>query len=413
MQWSKAVTSGIAAVALGFAYQPMAFAADDATVSVDRLEQRILELEDRLAVQVAVSADSQRLVGEIVTLRDEVTEYEPVGAAANGLNISGFVGVAWGYNENDPSGAVSGRGFTNELRTNDTSSETFNVQAAVLTFDALADEPGEAGALIELWYGSTDPLFADWFSVAYINYILENQPVEIIAGRFYTYVGYETIKAHNNGNFGRSLQYGLQPIVHTGVGAIWTINDNWTFSKYIVNGIDEGVNNNDDYGFGGQLAYSGEVAGYETNAAFNYLFGAFNSTDENLSFLLNKWSEVVINESWKVAFEWTYTEEETGPSTADKAWAVGKYITYTQNETLNYVLRTEFLETVTSGAVADAWSITATANWWVTSNLLVRGELRYDDSDGAPVFQDSLGGTSSASQLTFFMSATALFGNEA
>lgn len=430
---------------------------DRTTALIERLEQRVQELEERLAEQEAANVDVHRLEGEIVTLREDAANWSDVAVdSGTDFNLSGYVETSYTYNFNNPRGPIPATGVG---RIFDFNNDTFEVNAARLSLENTADEIGDAGFRVDLTYGTLADLIGSAntgvgvgdddidLTQAYVNYIANvGNGLELKAGKFVTWIGYEVIEAHNNPNYSRSYTFGLSiPFAHTGVGASYQFNDAVAYSQYLVNGWDNAIDENDQKSTGGQLVLTPSedaTFGIPIEFYFNWIYGYENTPQalpfgDDQRFVLDWIITAQFNDQWAAALNIDYGESDYedalpalpaalpgGPfagGTVDNEWfGIAGYLTYQHTDALGFALRAEYWEEdtgtrtgifTTDRALAQdlgLFELTGTVNYWLTENLFTRAELRYDHAnrdvfigDGAADFEDD--------QVTLGFNATYVF----
>ena len=439
MEWRKVLGAGSLAVAICTVGVAPGAWADEATEArmlgvIERLEQRVLELEERLTEQEAAMVDVHRLEGEVVTLKDDAAHWQNLAVdSGSDFNISGYVETSYNFNTNDPRGPRPG-GPTNVGRIFDVEDDTFNLDAIKLVLENTADEPGDAGFRVDLLFGQQadlidlDPAFgapgalsgpdAVEIMQGYVSYIADvGNGLEVKAGKFVTWIGYEVIESHLNPNFSRAFTFGYSiPFTHTGVGATYQINDLVTYSHFIVNGWDNTADNNDAKSTGGQLVLTPEESvtfGIPMEFYFNYIVGREGGPPgDDDRYVLDGIITAQLNDQWSAALNVDYGESDfddlaiVGVS-GDEWFGIAGYLMYQHTDALSFALRGEYWEedegTRTGimstdrmlGQDLELIEVTFTANYQLTDNLLIRGELRYDDAnrdvflgDGPMEFED-------------------------
>ncbi len=451
MQWRRTLAGGVAAaLAVGFGAPGVTWA-DDAEMRelVEALQQKVEALENRLADQEAASGDVHRLEGEVVTLRDDIANWQDVAVdSGSDFSISGYVETSYNYNFNNPRGPHPGsQGFgtgQNRLRIFDNNSSTFELNAARLTLENTADEVGDAGFRVDLTVGTQADLIASGntgagdddidLTQAYVNYIADvGNGLEVKAGKFVTWIGYEVIEAHDNPNYSRAMAFGYTiPFAHTGVGVSYQFNDLVRYSQYLVNGWDNALDENDAKSTGGQLVLTpseDQTGGIPVEFYFNWIAGQEGpgGAGDDSRFVLDWIITAQLNDQWGVALNIDYGESEFEDAPAmDSDWfAIAGYATYQYTDALGFAMRLEYFSdengnrtglvgavpvdpTFLPGEDLEVWEITGTVNYWVTDNLLTRAELRYDSADEDVFLGDGFGDFED-SQFTLGLAATYLF----
>jgi hypothetical protein len=234
-----------------------------------------------------------------------------VETAQKGITVSGYVDTS--YTEQfGGRGTGFGSGAAN-LRQFDVNNNNFNVNAAKIAFEKALPDKNDwaAGFRVDLIYGSDAKFLGDSGfntsapAAASGSYTSSNSsglaieqalvkfrvPVgnglDLYAGKFVTFLGYEVIESPANLNFSRGLLFtNAIPLTHTGVYADYKFNDIAEAKLGIVDGWNNSVSNGstgganatdsaNDYPFGGK-AITGQInitaPGKNANIANSFYF---------------------------------------------------------------------------------------------------------------------------------------------
>jgi hypothetical protein len=186
-----------------------------------------------------------------------------VETAQKGITLSGYVDTSYTYQfahtgeyaPGTPFATNPGGGPANtngNLRQFDTSNNTFNVNAVKIALEKALPDKNEwaAGFRIDTIYGSDAKYLGDTAFNGAVNtsgLALEQALVkfripvgnglDIYAGKFVTFLGYEVIESPANLNFSRGLLFtNLIPLTHTGVYADYKFNSTLEAKLGIVDG---------------------------------------------------------------------------------------------------------------------------------------------------------------------------------
>jgi hypothetical protein len=216
-----------------------------------------------------------------------------VETAQKGITLSGYVDTSYTYqfagageySQNTPFGGQNpgGTAPANQhaaLRQFDTSNNTFNINAVKIALEKALPDKNEwaAGFRIDTIYGEDAKYLNDTaingptntsglaLEQALVKFrIPVGNGLDIYAGKFVTFLGYEVIESPANLNFSRGLLFtNLIPLTHTGVYADYKFNDTleakfgivdgWNNSTSPSIGAGNGVNgNNNSSSFGKAL----------------------------------------------------------------------------------------------------------------------------------------------------------------
>ena len=221
--------------------------------------------------------------------------------------------------------------------------------------------------------------------------------LSVIAGRFYTLIGYEVVGAP--GNFFYSHSYTMnnsEPFTHTGVLATYSAADDLTLYGGYVMGWDSGFEDNGDAFLGG---YSADLTD-SLNVTSQYIVGRFGADEVGWmsSFIATTTlSDDVTHVFWVDILD----TDGTGRTTERETFDVNNYLLINLTDNLVWGNRLEYYNVdkgvygVTAGR-SDIYAFTTGLNASLNSNILIRPEVRWDwDKDG--VVGNELG----QSQTTF------------
>jgi hypothetical protein len=391
-----------------------------------------------------------------------------VETAQKGITLSGYVDVS--YTEQfggrgtgfGPAQAV-GRSFDN---TND----NFNVQAVKIALEKALPDKNEwaAGFRIDTIYGSdaqalnaasggnvfgsvTSGGASGSSTASASDFYLEQALVkfripvgnglDIYAGKFVTFLGYEVIESPANLNFSRGLLFtNAIPLTHTGVYADYKFNDTFEAKLGVVDGwnssispgntnsFTHGTDNQNDYPFGGK-AITGQLnitaPGKNANICQSFIYspsGGELGDPDNGPFAVydiwGNWNPTFVKDSaltlgFNVDFGYngaSGTPQDAnntfgsgtdgtkffGPGIGDSnTWyGVALYASYKFNKVITLSARGEYLHSDAglnsqfgpSDTNIDDFSETLTASFAIWDNLLTRVEYRYDHVVDAGLF---------------------------
>jgi len=170
--------------------------------------------------------------------------------------IAGFVDAYLGYHFNRPASGLA------QLRNFDVRHNSFSLNLAELSLEKKPTADSRGGFRIDLDYGhqaamvnAADPAGSALENVgqAYASYLAPNG-LQLDFGKFYSPVGFESIKTRDNWNYSRSLVYALaEPYYHAGLRANYTVNDRVAIAGFLVNGWNNVLDNNSAKTIGGQI----------------------------------------------------------------------------------------------------------------------------------------------------------------
>ncbi|HTO55196.1 MAG TPA: outer membrane beta-barrel protein [Myxococcota bacterium] len=412
---TRPMTAAIAATLLWFG--PRAALADSAAdARMAAMEARITQLEDKLATsQKTIDEQSELLKQQATPAVSQGTAAPASGLDAflNTVQINGYVAASYEYSFNNPNNPI-GANATNQFNLDH---NTFNLDGAKIELYRPATNPGDAGFQLDLLFGAdagvaggyrfTTPGFAaDNFSYVQdmnIQYNWDN--VLFKFGKWETLLGYEVFDSVANKNITHGLLFTYAiPLVHTGLQASGKINESFGWAGALVNGWNNATDTNDNKGLLGQLNYSGGPL----TTALNMYYGADGNTgfsgqtvehagsdpaivlDWNANFAANDALTFWANADWGLQKNVVFVSGPNLGRTIDSVWyglALGTQ--YAFNDKTSLAVRGEYLRDadgyrILVGKNTNAYSLTATLAYKLTTNLLARAEFRYDalTSDG-------------------------------
>jgi len=279
------------------------------------------------------------------------------------------------------------------------------------------------GALVNLIGGRDPNVFAPYsinpgghrnfdYPQAYLQYA--HGALTVIAGRYETLAGFETIDPRTNSNFSRSILYGYAiPFAHTGVRTMIVANEQINLIVGITNGWDDLKDTN--------TAKTAELGvGYTQSKAFNILAqgyfgkervgGLVGSGPEGMRKLVDlvaTWNAtdslaLVLNYDWGSQDGTANTGFTTDNSQSAQWSGLAGYVNYQINDLWRTSVRLEYLDDKDGyrTGIAQTWKEgTVTVAFAPVKPIELRIELRYDRST-SDVFVHSLAGAGPAGGYT-------------
>jgi hypothetical protein len=320
--------------------------------------------------------------------------------AASGITVSGYLDLS--YQHMDGTGQFANG---NPDRVFDAHQDGFSVHQAAVT---IAYQPKEGfGALVNLIAGQDADVFAPYdinpgahskfdFPQAYVQYA--TGPLTIIAGRYVTLSGFETIDPRTDTNFSRSAIYGFAiPFAHTGVRATLVANGQFTLNVGIVNGWDDLKDTNPaktlEFGatFTPVKALSLTVDGYLGKERVGGLTDVGPEGQRKLVDVIGSWN---ITDALTVVLNYDWGRQDGGGAAAGVArWSgLAGYINYAFNDHWRASLRSEYLDDqdgYRTGIVQRWKETTLTVAWMPSKAVELRLEGRADHSNRAVFVKDN------------------------
>jgi hypothetical protein len=373
-----------------------------------------------------------------------------VETAQKGITLSGYVDVSY-TNQFTGRGQEFGAGQAN-LRQFDNTGDSFNVQAVKIALEKALPDKNEwaAGFRIDTIYGADarelgDNAFTNQstssggtthdvngnstlaLEQALVKFrIPVGNGLDIYAGKFVTFLGYEVIESPANPNFSRGLLFtNAIPLTHTGVYADYKFNDTFEAKFGVVDGWNNSNSqfNGTDNTFGGK-AITGQLninaPGKNANITQSFIYapqgdsGAANPGSgpgtNNPDGTTSGNNGVFVYDIWG---NWTPTFDKNGNTTLGfnldygydsfNWYGAALYAQYKLTKVITLAGRGEYLHSdanagkfgsggetfnstvggVTSSVFRpdsqDDYSLTATISFAIWDNLLTRAEYRFDD----------------------------------
>jgi hypothetical protein len=349
------------------------------------------------------------------------------------VTLSGFGDVYYGYNYNHPGNNASG------LRYFDGPTNGFGFNMAELVLDKAPDATsaesrlgyhvaagyGQAAKVVN---GSDNPAFGDgsnfYLKEAYVDYLAPiGKGLTVTVGKFVTPIGAEVIESNANWNYSRGiLFYYAIPYFHFGASAKYAFNSKVALTGYLVNGWNNTIIQQYNYGQSSGLTYGLSLA-WTPNAKWsliqNYMAGPIVDQYSDTQKIVTDWKQIadtVIsytpNAKWAFMLNGDYgfgprpgitcyndyaVTRDALPvdctnSPAVNWWGVAGYAKYTWTPKTNFAVRYEFYNDTDGytgllfGDAGHAQEVSADWSYNLTSALLIRGEYRYDFAS-EPIFQ--------------------------
>jgi hypothetical protein len=396
----RAMIGGFTLICL--ASVPLAAAAtDDMEAQLGAMQERMSRLEARLVATEDQLARANQRLGEQHSMLEKAAQTgssSGVSAFLESLEIGGWVSASYWYNLDDPSNdrlIGANVGTVGQSHPFSPDANQFSFDQLWFTLERPIDEDHRAGFFAEIAYGKTAGLLPNgntpaggaaggnnlYLGSAYVQY-LTDWGVTVKAGKFGTLIGAEVAQAPANFNISRGLVYNLlQPIDHVGVMASGALPmEGWDWGLAVVNDV-----------FATQPTLTNGKAvmghlGYATetwSANLTGIWGNDTAGDEDEKFtiidVLLTWDPNERLSMWLNA-DYTIDDNDGGPNPG--AYGIAVAGRYAWTDRLGSALRLEYVadDRTAFGFAdeADLWSITATLDFSLTENLILKGEVRHD-----------------------------------
>jgi len=233
--------------------------------------------------------------------------------------------------------------------------------------------------------------------------------VDIKAGKFVTWLGYEVIErpANLNITYG-NLFFNAIPLYHTGVSAEYAFNDIVDGGIAVTNGFNNDStagaaagNSEDGYGVMAKLNITNEGGNANWYNAIYYGFGngglgAGSQRDIFVWDTWGNWAPTAFDDKLLLGFN-----VDLGFQDSYSYWGAALYAKYQFTDVFSLAGRADYLSSDSeSGAFntpagngpgnTDTWSYTLTAGFDLLENLLVRAEYRVDIDNDFAIGSDAL-----------------------
>lgn len=211
--------------------------------------------------------------------------------------------------------------------------------------------------------------------------------LSVIAGHFYTLIGYEVVGAPGNFFYSHAYtMYNSEPFTHTGVLATYSASDNLTLYGGYVTGWDSGFEDNGDAFLGG---YSADLSD-TFNITNQFIAGRFGEGANNeVGYMTSFIATTQVSDSITHVF-WAdlLDTDGSGRVRERETFDVTNYLLFNLTDRVVWGNRLEWYNIdkgvygVTDGK-SDIYALTTGLNVSASENLLFRPEVRWDwDKDG-------------------------------
>jgi hypothetical protein len=393
----------LAALVIALVAMPLAVMADDGP-RLEAMESRLLALEDELKATRSALDHSEEMRQQGIP-PEHLEQGSGLDNFLSGLEVGGFVEASLGKSADEPGSA----GFQIDL--------LFGANNHILCGDpsvSITDSSGVDVSPGDINYHSNAD---DGVCVqeAYVSYNYNDIVFQM--GKWETLLGYELIDAPYNNHVSHGLLFTWAiPLVHTGLLASGSFNENFGWAAGVVNGFNNATDTGDNKGVIGQLSY--------TEGSFFSSASAYVGSEEFRESSVNSDDGVPITnigkndqQVWIVDLVATYDptddmhlwlnadygrldrDSSTIPSTFGDStredprwWGLASGFKYSLNEKVTLAGRGEYIyddggarfSSALLGPRSDTrmWTGTATVGYQFTSNLTARLEYRHDHISG-------------------------------
>jgi hypothetical protein len=327
----------------------------------------------------------------------------------SGIVFGGWLDQGFTANPDDPANRFNG-----PVTFNDRSNE-YQLNQLYLYAEREAYTGGygwDIGGRVDVFYG-TDSRFTlarglddDWSNQRFYGPSMPQLYLDVAyndltvrMGHFYTILGYESVMAPENFFYSHAytMQYG-EPFTHTGLLAMYDLNDCWAVSGGFTRGWNNWYDNNNDLDFLGGVTWTSWDEG--TSLAF-----AINTGNEDDAGVNNRTVySLVFSKQLTDRMEWVLqhdlgNEEGVGLNGGEDArwYGINTYLFYEINRNWSFGVRYEWFNDqqgtrvdaanaaggpprgmALNGVPTNWYEVTAGVRWTPRNNLIVRSECRWD-----------------------------------
>jgi hypothetical protein len=388
----------------------------------------MLKGEERLEIRTGATAQSNMnrrtynswtlalLSTGLVSIPGILQAEETPSSVLTGLastTLSGYVDTSAHWNPG--TGNANLPAYTPNGQPGGTKADGFNLNVVALTLNKPVGEGSwGAGYNATLLFGPDAVGYNTSFTGAASDFSLKDTYVvlhaplgnglDLKAGTFTTFLGYEVYEAGNNPNYTRSYGYMIEPTQMTGVSAAYQVCEAVTANFAVLNTWSAGVNSRASAPFGSQAesfkTYSGSLvltapeqmgflSGSTLVGAIANGYDAVNQVTKTSWYIGGTFNTPIAGVKVGAAHDYVNLYENAiGGSAAESGYqhATGLYLNWQATEKLSFNTRGEYFAQsgylVGSGAGAGlpskAFGVTETVQYDLWQNVVTRLEFRWD-----------------------------------
>lgn len=411
-------------------------AADELAKTIEALEERIRQLEARLAKldepakpandTTAKAIEVAEIKKEIAAIQDDTKKNEGVLKFFRDVEVSGIVDGYYTYNNNKVDMFTQGRAF--DVRHN-----AFSLQLAKFTLNKANSKDDPLGFRVDLGLGETvDRIVSVSDSSrndatkhvlqAYASYVAPiGSGLTVDFGKFYTPVGAEVIETKDNYNYSRGWLFAFGPYYHTGLRAKYAFNDKVALTGFLLNGWDNLFENNVGDNAGKTVGFQlGLTPTKKFALTQTYLAGPEAplanvpavSARDNWRHIADTVATVYVNDKLTLLGNFVYGADGDNAGNRGKWTGSAVYFKYAFSNKLAFSPRFEVfndLDGLRTGTAQTVKDITLTQEVKLINNLITRFEYRRDFSNQKFFTNDA--GIAKGNQNTFTFGVSYFFTN--
>jgi hypothetical protein len=406
------VRLGMAAAVLALMASPLL--AQDSTESLKKeLEQLRAEVDGLKAVNATKEIPSSGKIAADAMAADD----NPVMTLFKGTKLSGYVDVGYQFSFNHLGnvGTATNNVGTNPVRLFDDRDNSFYVNSVLLQLERLANKDMIVGYHIELDAGHNPGIYDNGRLVS-----LQEGWVQILAplgsgldirvGRMATLAGYEVLESVNNMNYSRGMLFGIvQPFTHTGVRLSYWITEQIGATLGFSNGLNLGTDYaDDDHGKMLELQVATKfMKDLTANITFLYSNETANLSEDagDGTFLFDLVVAYTMDKLTLALNIDIASSQDTIGSRRAPFSGFALYAKYQITDSISQALRFEYMSdgngailgtAIPGNSAADndsgtgsrVFGVTLTTEMKVASQLILRWELRFDNSNNHDFTRD-------------------------
>ncbi len=407
------LASGLAAL-MAVSAGPTIVRADDAGAGGDVQEQlQIMQQQMR-----RMQDELRRTKDELAATKASMSEPRAVAPAPAGLDLPGFferlefggwVSGSYFYNFNEPDGGFLGganAGFGGVITPFRPDANSFSFDQLWFEIEHPVSPEHRAGFRADIAFGKSADILSDFgqdglsgsdFDLEiYQAYVQWLAPVPVLGdvnlqfGKWGTLIGAETVRDIDRSHITVSNVFNLlQPITHVGLMASGEFGEGWAWNVAVHNEGRPGpvdIDINDRKAVSGALGYSTDTFGVRLAGLFGPSGAVVGqeTADEAIIDLIVNWNPTDKFSTY-VNFDYLMTDgDDTMPAQDGDAWGVSWHGRYQITDKIAQALRFDWV--ADDGAVftpfgpTTIYTVTATTEYALANNLLLRAEFRWDQA---------------------------------
>lgn len=416
-------------------------AAEELAKTIEALEERIRQLEMRLAkldepakttnstakmTETAKVTEVAEIKKEIAAIQDDAKKNDGLLKFFRDVEVSGIVDGYYSYNNNKVDMFTQGRAF--DVRHN-----AFSLQLAKLTLSKANSKDDPLGFRVDLGLGETvDRIISvsdssrndatKHIMQAYASYVAPiGSGLTVDFGKFYTPIGAEVIETKDNYNYSRGLLFALGPYYHTGMRAKYAFNDKVALTGFLVNGWDNLFENNVGEDAGKTVGFQlGLTPTKKFAFTQTYLAGPEAplanvpdiSARNNWRHIADTVATVYVTDKFTLLGNFVYGSDGDNAGNRGKWTGGAAYFKYAFNSKLAFSPRFEVFndkDGLRTGVAQTIKDISLTQEVKLVNNLITRFEYRRDFSNQK--FFTNSDGVAKNNQNTFIIGVSYFFTN--